>query len=275
MTLGRCGAARPGLFMLVCLAPAFAQVPEGHQPEVPREIQLSEGRASGIRAEVERALEHHLGQNVQNVSLGLTRPRLLRCRDAFELRFDSGRILLSSLDVSGIQVDGSIEFEDLRLDYAALGVGEFRLTADPRVTPNLATSIQEFEKFMEAQGLRETFLRFDEATGEVVLGGRRPARVFLFRVNPHVTVRGQFTLTDNQVGFRISQVEVRDASGPVAREVESRVRRLASQTVDLDQVLSGLRVSGIRVGGGEIRVVGEGGGVLFAHRLPGPEPAAG
>jgi hypothetical protein len=240
-----------------------------------REILLTEARSSAIRAEVERALEHHLGENVQNVSLGLTRPRLVRTGEEFELRFDSGRILLSALDVGGIRVDGSVQFEDLRLDYAALGVGEFKLTADPRVTPNLNTSIAEFERFMEVQGLRETFLDFDEATGEVVLGGRRPAKVFLFRVNPHVTVRGRFTLEDSKVGFAVTRVDVREASGAVAREVEARVRRLASQTVDLDQVLSGLRVHSIRIGGGEIRVTGAEGGVLFAHHLPGGGPAAG
>lgn len=234
---------------------------------VEREIELDAERSGTIRGEVERALQHHLGDRVSNVSLGLTQPRLLRRGNRFELLFEEGRIVLNALEVGGIQVNGHVDFEDLRLDYGALGVGRFELVADPRVYPNISTSLEQLELFMKEQGLRDTSLVFDEEAGEIVMSGRRPARVFLFRVNPMVTVRGGFVLEDNQLGFHLSRLDVRDASGPVCREVEHRVRRLAAKRVDLNEVLSGLKVQSIRVAGGEVRILGGEGGVLFAHRI--------
>ncbi len=243
-------------------------------PDSIREIRLREARADAVRAEVERALEGTLGARVRQVSLGLSEPRLLRRGEDFELRFESGEIHLSEMDVGGIKVTGSIRFEDLRLDYAALGVGQFRLLSDPKVYPDLSTSLTDLEVFMQKQGLRETFLRHDQETGDLIFGGRRPVRILLVRVNPLVTVRGRFVLADNKVGFHLSRIDVEDAGGAVAEAVERRVRSLAAQTVDLDEVLSGLRIRSVRVGGGRVRVVSEA-GLLLAQDLTSEAAGAG
>lgn len=179
------------------------------------------------------------------------------------------------MDVGGIGVSGSVAFEDLRLDYGALGVGRFVLTADPSVRPQLSTTLAELQGFMDRQGLRDTFLRYDDKTGEIELGGRRPSRILFVKVNPLVTVRGKFLVDDNVISFKISSIDVRDASGMVASECERRVRALASRTVDLDEVLAGLRVDRIRLAGGRIQVEADGGGVVFAQAIGDGEPGAG
>lgn len=277
---GRLHAGACLLALATCLAPAEAAVsaPSEAPPAIPvparpplanpgeRVLDLDAERQDAIREEVERALSAELGENVKHVSLGLCQPQLVRKGSTFELRFEKGDVVLTELDVGGIRVTGRVRFRDLRLDYAALGIGRFELAADPEVYPDLSTTLADLETFMSKQGLRDTFVRFDPETGELELGGRRPVRVLLFRANPHVTVRGRFALEDNKVSFQVADVQVRDAGGPVVSAVRRRVLQIASRSVDLDEVLAGLKVRGVRVGGGLVRVVSDS-GLLFSHEL--------
>lgn len=259
----------PVLASLAVLALAAAPLRAGILDRLPeeREISMTAEREASVRSEVERALEVALGERVKSVSLGLGRPALWRRGDRFELHFEKGTIGLTEMDVGGISVNGIVRFEDLVLDYAELGVGKFRLLEDPQVYPDLSTTLLELEAFMDKQGLRDTFIRYDEEAQELVLGGRRPVQILFVRMTPLVTVRGNFALDDNKVAFKIRDIDVKDANGTVASAVRRRVHEIASRTVDLDEVLAGLVVKGIRLGGGSVRVE-SGHGLFFAHKLP-------
>lgn len=238
-------------------------------------VYLSEARKKSILEKVESVLERSLGSNSKSLTLGLSEPEMHRDQEGFVLGFRSGKVILNALDVSGIKVYGSLDFEDLKLDYAALGVGRFKLIGSPRVQPNLRTSHAEFENFMASHGLKDTFLHFDKETKEVVLGGRRPTRILFARVNPLVTVRGRFTIEGKTIGFKVNSVEVEQASGLIAREIESRVRSLATKKVHLEDVLAGAEVKTIDFAEGEVRVTGGEGQVLFSHRLQDEAAAVG
>lgn len=231
-----------------------------------RVLRVAPERAEQVRQEVADALRTALGDRISSVELDLATPRLLLAGDTLEVVFDRGRIDLEGLDVSGIKVRGRIRVEDLRLDYAALGLRHFKLTAPPRVFPDLETSLENVDAYLAGHGFRDTFVREREGRAGIEFGGRRPVRILMVRTNPLVTVSGRFTLDGTVLGFEIEDLQVRDTSGPVASAIQRRIRSEAGRKIDLAELFQGFEVGGIVVRDGMLRVM-SGPHALLAQRL--------
>ncbi len=221
----------------------------------PRELNLGQDRVEAIREEVREVLHAQLGKKMKKVGLNLPLPRMVRNKESIELIFDEGTIDLSGLKVSGISVNGTIRFEDLRLDYGALGLRHFKLTSAPRVFPNLETSLENVNQYLEAQGFKDTFVRQASQGDGIVFGGRRPVRMLMMRTNPFVTIQGRFTVDGSLLGFEIDEVQVENTNGTVAGAIQRRIRSQASQSIDLTSLFEGFELSGIEVKHGMLRVM--------------------
>lgn len=237
-----------------------------HISDTDRVLRVPPERAEQVRQEVADALREALGSKIASLELDLATPRLLLEDGQLEVVFDRARIDLEGLDVSGIQVRGRIRVEDLRLDYAALGLRRFRLTAPPRVFPDLETSLENIDAYLANHGFRDTFVREREGGAGIVFGGRRPVRILMVRTNPLVTVAGRFTLDGTVLGFDIEDLTVRDTSGPVASAIQRRIRSEAGRKIDLAELFQGFEVGGIVVRDGMLRVM-SGPHALLAQRL--------
>ena len=238
-----------------------------------RVLQVPAERAEQVRQEVAEALRAALGDKIESVELDLATPRLLLDDGELEVVFDQARIDLEGLDVSGIKVRGRIRVEDLRLDYAALGLRHFRLTAPPRVFPDLETSLENVNDYLSGHGFRDTFVREREGGTGIEFGGRRPVRILMVRTNPLVTVAGRFTLDGTVLGVHIEDLQVRDTSGPVASAIQRRIRSEAGRKIDLAELFQGFEVGGIVVRDGMLRVM-SGRQPLLAQRLQASGPVA-
>lgn len=280
------GARLLGMASLLALAgarialgaptPAPAERLQEVLADTDRVLRIAPERAEEVRQEVVEALRAALGDRIGTVALDLSSPRMLLASDELEVVFDRCTIDLEGLDVSGIAVRGRIRVEDLRLDYAALGLRHFRLTGTPRVFPDLETSLENVDAYLASNGFRDTFVKESEDGGGIVFGGRRPVRFLMVRSNPMVTVAGRFTLDGTVLGFEIQDLQVRDTSGPIASEIKRRIRSEATRRIDLKELFEGFEVGAIEVRDGMLRVM-SGARALLAQRLQGstPVPAAG
>jgi hypothetical protein len=239
-----------------------------HLSDTERVLRVAPERIEQVRQEVAEALRVALGERIESVELALARPRLLLSNGDLEVVFDHGEIDIDGLDVSGIKVRGRIRVEDLRLDYAALGLRRFRLTGAPRVFPDLETSLENVDAYLASHGFRDTFVREREGGAGIEFGGRRPVRILFARTNPLVTISGRFTLNGTVLGFDIDELQVRDTSGPVASAIQRRIRSEGNRKIDLAELFQGFEVRGIEVRDGMLRVM-SGARALLAQRLEG------
>lgn len=252
---------RAPLFVLLTLGTLgpgalFASPELAERVRAVRVVPLPLEKLEAMRRGVQEVLEKGLRDRAETLTSEVPMPQLVLDQDQARLEFPPLKLQLAGLPVGGIPLAGTLTLEGVELDFGRIGLEEYRLLGPVVLKPEFSSHEKDVEGYLARQGFQSPYVQ-SLSGGEILMGGRRPIQMLVFRASPVIEIAGRFALKDNVLRFEKSDILVRDTNGAIAAGIQRKIRGEPAREFLLTDVLSGFTEVNLKVAPGEMRILGE------------------
>ena len=243
-------AHAPACYLAASLAASLAAAPPIPVPSPAaddwRPVHLAGGREEDLQERLQRGFQGLFGEVLEGVRVEAPGAYLETEGEAFQVVLPRLTLHFQGLEGWSGSLTGRLEGEDLRVEYAPLGVGEVRFPVVPELEGHLRSAAEDLEASLRRDAFTVADLHFDESG--LRLDGKLEFRLLFLAIRPELELEGYFARRGERFVFEPTRTYVSNVPGFLRARLRDRLDRRSAEGFGLDRAMAGLRRRGIRLG---------------------------